>query len=292
MFDEIIYSPIEKLHFAEFENAQLEVFIKRDDLIHPFISGNKWRKLKFTLREAKSQHKNHLVTFGGAYSNHLLACACAGAKWGFKTTGWVRGDETNNYMLNLARWFGMNLRFCDRTAYKNRKDIFEKHHANDASAYFIDEGGAGYLAAKGCEEIAHEVSGFYNHVICSVGTGTTFVGLASGFHKLYPGTTVHGVLSHKSSTDIPALKSVFPEALNNTLLWSEYHFGAFAKTTPELMQFIQQFAAASGIIVDQVYEGKMMYALFDKVKQGFFNPGDRILLIHSGGTMGLLSMMV
>lgn len=292
MFDEFLTSPEEKLHFPEFDKAGIEVFLKRDDLIHPFISGNKWRKLKYNLREARHQQKNHIVTFGGAFSNHLLATACAAAKYGFKATGYVRGETTSNYMLNLCKWFGMNLHTCDRQAYTNRLAVFEKHHADDPNAWFMDEGGAGYLAVKGCAELADEIQVTYNHVICSVGTGTTFVGLAEGFHKKHPETTVHGVLVHKSETDIPALFHVLPNAQKNTMLWHDYHFGGFARTSPELLQFIQAFAAQTGILIDQVYEGKMMYAVFDKIRNGFFHAGDKILIIHSGGTFGLLSEMM
>src|ERR1700760_4446363 len=145
-----IYSPVQQIKNKLFEDKGITLHIKRDDLIHPLISGNKWRKLKYILKKAQAENKNHLITFGGAYSNHLLATAAAAAKFGFKSTGFVRGEEVINDTLFLCRLHGMNLIFADRESYRDKQTLFNKHFANDKSAFFIDEGGSSALGAKGC----------------------------------------------------------------------------------------------------------------------------------------------
>src|ERR1700761_4007565 len=140
-----IFSPVHQIKSQLFDDKGIKVFLKRDDLIHPIISGNKWRKLKYTLKKAESENKNHLVTFGGPYSNHLLATAAAAAKFGFKSTGFVRGEEVVNDTLFLCRLHGMNLIFTDRESYLDKSALFNKHFADDKEAFFIDEGGASIL---------------------------------------------------------------------------------------------------------------------------------------------------
>src|SRR6201996_5223191 len=139
------YSPVHQIHDKLFDEQGLSVFIKRDDMIHPIISGNKWRKLKYVLNRAHAEGKHRLVTFGGAYSNHLLATAAAAARFGFKATGFVRGEEVNNDTLFLCRLHGMNLIFTDRESYLDKSALFNKHFADDKEAFFIDEGGASIL---------------------------------------------------------------------------------------------------------------------------------------------------
>ena len=137
-----IYSPVQQISNKLFDEQGISVFIKRDDLIHPMISGNKWRKLKYILKKAVAENKTHLVTFGGAYSHHLLATAAAAAKFGFKSTGIVRGEEINNDTLFLCRLHGMELLFTDRESYRDKPGLFNKYFGNDSNAFFIDEGGA------------------------------------------------------------------------------------------------------------------------------------------------------
>src|ERR1700748_2645069 len=162
-----IFSPVHQINDKLFDDLGLKVFIKRDDLIHPIISGNKWRKLKYLLKKAQETNKTHLVTFGGAYSNHLLATAAAAAKFGFKATGIVRGEEVENDTLFLCRLHGMNLIFTDRDSYRDKQALFDKHFANDDQAFFIDEGGASPLGAKGCSELVDELTEAYDHIFCA-----------------------------------------------------------------------------------------------------------------------------
>src|SRR5476649_1048630 len=153
-----IFSPVHQIQNKLFDEHDLKVFIKRDDLIHPIISGNKWRKLKYILKQAQTDNKNHLITFGGAYSNHLLATAAAAAKFGFKSTGIVRGEHVNNDTLFLCRLHGMNLLFTDRESYKNKYALFAQLFQHDPLAFFVDEGGASEEGARGCSELVNELT--------------------------------------------------------------------------------------------------------------------------------------
>lgn len=284
------FSPEEQLTDPLFNQKQVKVFIKRDDLIHPFISGNKWRKLKYVLREAEALHKNRLVTFGGAYSNHLLATACAAAKFKFKSTGIVRGEPVHNDTLMLCRLFGMELIFTDRQSYRDKEALFDRYFGNDNQAFFINEGGAGKAAARGCAELIGELTREYDHLICACGTGTTAAGILSGISEYKQNSTLHAVPVLKDGgfigREIERLTGENPGPEIHT----EYHFGGYAKTSPELLQFIQQFASRTGILTDPVYTGKMMYALYDLISRDRFPAGSKILAIHTGGLFGLLGM--
>lgn len=285
-----IFSPVNAWQHPLFAEKGLNVFIKRDDMIHPLISGNKWRKLKYTLQKAQLLGKTHLVTFGGAFSNHLLATASAAAKFGFKSTGFVRGENVQNDTLFLCRLHGMNLIFTDREAYRNKPPLFEQHFGNDVTAYFIDEGGASPEAVQGCAELVSELPITYNHLFCACGTGTTAAGIIAGLHQHQLSTRFHA---------IPVLKggNFMRDDINRYLdfdadydLHPEYHFGGYAKTTPELLNFIQAFTTATGILIEPVYTGKMLYALLDLASKDQFAPGSNILAVHSGGLIGLLGM--
>ena len=278
--------PIEKITLPEFSLNGVEVYIQRDDYLHPFISGNKWRKLKYVVEDAAKKQCNHLVSFGGAYSNHLLALACAGAKLNFKTTAFVRGEEVSNHMLNLCKWYGMELVFVTREAYKNKHvlyDEFAKHHTN---TYFIDEGGKGELAAKGCTEIITEQSGF-THTFCAVGTGTTLAGLARGAAKF--GIQAEGICVLKGAEEID--DEVAELAGIKVKIHHQFHEGGYAKTTPQLLAFSQVFAQQTGILLDQVYTAKLMYAVQQLIAENYFEPGSKILAIHTGGLLGMMTTL-
>ena len=289
MFDFYIHSPIDEVKHPLLTKYQVRLSLKRDDQIHPFISGNKWRKLKYHLLKANQENKKHLVTFGGVWSNHLLATACAAARFGFTSTGFVRGEDLNTDVLFLCRTFGMQLAFTDRESYRDKQKLF---HANfsQQDAYFIDEGGYGAEAALGCAELVDELETAYDHLFCAAGTGCTAAGILNGL-------TMHG---HLSKTHIiPVIKGAdaLRDDIQNLLghnqpfsFHTDYHFGGYAKTSPELFAFIQEFSQATGILLDPVYTGKMLYAIFDKVKKGYFKPNETILAIHTGGLFGLLGM--
>ncbi|MEC3880872.1 1-aminocyclopropane-1-carboxylate deaminase/D-cysteine desulfhydrase [Parapedobacter sp. 10938] len=287
-----IHSPVETLDFSLFDDKSLIVDIKRDDKIHPFISGNKWRKLKYVLQSARHEGKTHLVTFGGAWSNHLLATACAGATFGFKTTGFVRGEAVSNPNLSLCKVYGMELHFVDRTAYRDKHLLYEQHTAHDPHAYFVDEGGYSPEGAKGCAEIIDELPHPYDHIFCACGTGTTIAGLHAGCKSRALATQVHGISVLAGGDFIPdAVRALYPAMpLDQLTSHTDYHFGGYAKTSPVLSAFIREFTGQTGILIEPVYTGKLLYGVFDLVQRDYFERGDRILIIHTGGLTGILGL--
>ncbi|MCD8741627.1 pyridoxal-phosphate dependent enzyme [Mucilaginibacter roseus] len=285
-----IHSPLEEVNLPAFTKHGVRVFVKRDDLIHPLISGNKWRKLKYLLKKADAESKQHLVTFGGAYSNHLLATAAAAAKFGFKATGFVRGEEVQNDTLLLCRLHGMQLIFTSRESYRDKAALFNNHFAGDTNAFFIDEGGASPEAALGCSELVDELPFAFDHVFCACGTGTTAAGIINGLNKHQLKTQFHAIPALKNGNFLRNDIDKFLTHPHPFHLHNQYHFGGYAKTTPKLIGFIKTFTAATGILIEPVYTGKMLYALVDMVKQGEFASGSRILAVHTGGIMGLFGM--
>lgn len=287
-----IHSPTEPLDFPIFSEKSLTVHIKRDDKIHPFISGNKWRKLKYILQSARQAGKTHLVTFGGAWSNHLLATACAGATFGFKTTGFVRGEAVSNPSLSLCRIYGMELQFVDRVAYRNKPLLYEQYAAADPHAYFVDEGGYSTDGASGCAEMIGELMHAYDHIFCACGTGTTIAGLHHGCAIRGLDTQLHGVVVLAGGDFIPAaVRVLYPEMPPDRLtIHTAYHFGGYAKTAPALNAFIRQFTAQTGILIEPVYTGKLLYGVFDLATRDYFETGARILVVHTGGLTGILGL--
>ncbi len=278
-----LHSPI---HLVPYNENSL--FIKRDDLIDPFISGNKWRKLKYILLDAASKNKTHLVTFGGAYSNHLLATAAAAAKYQLKATAFVRGEEISNEMLALCKIFGMQLHFTDRESYKNKLELFEKHYKNDENAYFVDEGGASKEATIGCAEIINELTEPFDYIFCAAGTGTTAAGLLKGINQLGLDSQLHVVPVLKGGDFIRQEISNYEQDLSKLQLHTDYHFGGYAKTSQELICFIKDFTSQTGILIDPIYTGKMFYAINDLISKKQISKDAKILAIHTGGLFGIL----
>lgn len=285
------HSPVEVINYHKFNGKGCQVHIKRDDLIHPFISGNKWRKLKYILLQAKRENKTRLVTFGGNWSNHLLATAAAAAKFGFESIGYVRGEKINNVNLDLCKLFGMRLFFVDRNTYKDKYSVFEKHHKDDPSAYFIDEGGASENALEGCAEIIDELIIDYDHIFCACGTGTTLVGLNKGIKRRDKNTKVHGVPVLAGGNFLYDEMTKLDANCKDVLLHTEYHFGGYAKTKPPLIEFIKDFVSDTGILIEPVYTGKMMFCVTNLLEQGYFETGANILVLHTGGITGIMGML-
>jgi len=279
----LLPSPI---HQVSFRGQSL--FVKRDDLIDPFVSGNKWRKLKYILQDATEKNKKHLITFGGAYSNHLLATAAAAAQNNFKTTAFVRGEEVNNPMLTLCKLFGMQLHFIDRESYKHKEVLFEKHYSNNNEAYFVNEGGASEEAVIGCAEIIEELEENFDHIFCAAGTGTTAAGLLRGINKHQLQTTLHVIPVLKGGDFIQDEIAMYESDLTKLQLHTDYHFGGYAKTTPELITFIKDFTSSTGILLDPIYTSKMCYATFDLIEKGIIEKDAKILMLHTGGIFGIL----
>lgn len=285
-----IFSPVHEIINPLFDAHGIKVYLKRDDLIHPMISGNKWRKLKYRLKNAQHQHKNHLVTFGGAYSNHLLATAAAAAKFGFKATGIVRGEQVDNNTLFLCKLHGMQLLFTDRDSYRDKQQLFNQYFGGDDNAIFIDEGGASAEGALGCSELIGELTDTYDDIFCACGTGTTAAGIINGLTNHQLKTKFNAVPVFKNGGFIKDEIDRFLTSPAQYDTHTDYHFGGYGKATTELIDFVKQFVAATGIVIEPVYTGKMMYGLYDLINKGHFKPGSKILAIHSGGIWGLLGM--
>lgn len=263
----------------------VELVLKREDQIHPFISGNKYRKLKYNIAEAQNKGFKKLLTFGGAYSNHIAAVSFAGYMFGFETLGIIRGEELrdkshDNATLGFAKKHGMQFKFVTREAYRTDKLMHEYQ-----DYYIIPEGGTNALAIQGCEEILTETDCEFNYICTSVGTGGTMSGL---INCSQPGQQILG---------FPALKGSFLQediskfvSKSNWKLITDYHFGGYAKINEELIRFINEFKEKQYIPLDPVYTGKMMFGIFDLIEKGYFPKGSKILAIHTGGLQGIIGM--
>lgn len=259
-------------------------------MIDPYISGNKWRKLKYILHNAKTEGKTHLVTFGGAYSNHLVATASAAARSQLTATAFVRGEPVDNQMLLLCRLFGMKLIFTDREAYKNKRQLFDTQFHDDPAAYFIDEGGASSEAVSGCAELISEIPNDFEYIFCAAGTGTTAAGLLLGVQEKALKTQIHVVPVLKGAAFIADEISNYTTITGQLVLHSDYHFGGYAKTTTELLEFMTDFIAKYGILIDPVYTAKLFFAIDDLAAHNVIRKDAKILAIHTGGLLGILGM--
>ncbi len=271
----------------------IELFIKREDLLHPIISGNKFRKLKYNIQEAKRLGHSTLLTFGGAFSNHILAVAGAGAEFGFSTIGVIRGEEIEykiheNPTLIKAQELGMKFYFVSRSDYREKENtnFKEKLQTIFGNFYLIPEGGTNFLAIKGCEEIlTKEDKEGFSHVVCSVGTGGTLSGLINSSNK---NQYIIGFSSLKGSFLSDVIRNFVTKS--NWIINDDYHFGGYGKVNCELIQFINAFYKQTKIPLDPIYTGKMVYGVMDLIEKDFFPPNAKILMIHSGGLQGVKGM--
>src|SRR5690554_6978327 len=269
----------------------IELYIKREDVLHNEISGNKFRKLKYNLTEAKRLGLTKLLTFGGAYSNHIAAVAAAGREFGFETIGIIRGEElAEKYLENLtlkkASENGMQFYFVTRTQYRDKTnpDFLAELNQQFGNFYLIPEGGTNELAVKGCEEILTEEDKMFDFICCAVGTGGTISGI------------INSLKPHQKALGFPALKGdfLFDEiqkyAKNDQWdLITDYHFGGYAKVNDELKSFMDQFYKKYLITLDPVYTSKLTFGVIDLISKGYFKPHSKILIIHTGGLQGLQS---
>ena len=274
------------------KDKQVSLFIKREDHLHPFISGNKYRKLKYNLLEAKKRQAATILTFGGAYSNHIAATAYAGYENGFNTVGVIRGEEIadvwqKNPTLKFANAHGMEFKFVSREVYRNKQDelFLNELQSQFKSCYILPEGGANMLAVEGCEEILTMSDACFDTVCCAVGTGGTISGIINSSQK------------HQNILGFPAVKGSFLTedirsfvSSNNWSLQTDYHFGGYAKINLELINFINDFYEQTKIPLDPIYTAKMIYGLLDLVKNNYFQPYAKILAVHTGGLQGVAGM--
>lgn len=268
------------------------VDVLRLDKIHPIISGNKWFKLKKYLEDAQGLRKNIVATFGGAYSNHIVATAAAGKISGVTTIGIIRGERPNemSHTLTQSLDLGMKLYFISREDYKNKiipEELFHEHHEDEI--YWIDEGGYGKKGIEGSKTILDLVDpSNYSHIIGAVGTGTTLAGLIEASS---PRQQIIGISVMKNNFGLKqAIEVLISTSKDQFELIHDYHFGGYAKQTKPLIDFINSLYEATGIPSDFVYTGKLFYAVNDLAEKNHFPKGSRLLVIHSGGLQGNLSL--
>ena len=267
------------------------LWVLRLDKIHPIISGNKWFKLKYYLEQAVASGKSHIATFGGAYSNHIIATAAAGNLFGLKTMGIIRGEKptTLSHTLEQALAYGMEIIFISREQYRGQQMPIG---ITDRDNFFvINEGGYGITGAKGAAEILNYCQKQnYSHIACAVGTSTMMAGLVAAST---PGQEVIGipVLKNDEGAEKDLFKLLSPkDRVKKIKRITAYHFGGYAKYTAELISFMNQFYTQTHIPTDFVYTGKLFYGIIDLVQNNYFPKGSNLLLVHSGGLQGNLSL--
>lgn len=278
--------------FCKNDERNIEVWVKREDELHPFISGNKFRKLKYNILAAQQQSFSTLLTFGGAYSNHIAAVSYLGKLFDIQTIGVIRGEEladnfTDNPTLKFAQENGMHFEFVSRTTYREKLTpefndfISEKY----GSFYLIPEGGTNDLAIQGCEEILTASDQEFDYICVAVGTGGTIAGISNS------------ALPHQKVLGFPALKGAFiyddicKFAKNkNFELIQDFHFGGYAKISEELVLFLNASFENNQIPLDPVYTGKLFYGILKLIGENYFPDGSKILAIHTGGLQGIAGM--
>jgi 1-aminocyclopropane-1-carboxylate deaminase len=282
------------LSIKTLENIRLnaQVSLKPDYLIHPTVSGNKYRKLKYNLQKAQSENYRVILTFGGAFSNHIAATAAAGQSLNIPTVGIIRGEELASKMelnptLKFAQSCGMHLEFVSRAVYKQKTDSAYLKTLLEAyeNCYILPEGGTNALAIKGCQEILTDEDRAFDVICCAVGTGGTIAGL------------INSSLPTQKIIGFPALKGGFLNedickfaTQSNWELWEAYHFGGYAKVDSKLITFMNDFKTTYKIPLDPVYTAKMMYGIFDAIQSGEISKDVQVLAIHTGGLQGIEGM--
>ena len=283
-------SPIQPIFDPLFEQKGLRVYVKREDLIHPLIMGNKWRKLKYNIQEAKTQGYHRLVTMGGAFSNHILATAAAAKENDLQSIGIIRGEELNaesNPTLKRATALGMKLEFISRDRYGSLRDNALDISKEYPDSYFVPEGGTNMYAIKGCAELVEEIEMDFNYICTPIGTGGTMAGILAG---LQGKGNVLGISSLKGDFVHSMMTTLLEQhkmAYKNYQIFNQYHFGGYGKTTDILIDFIEDFRKNHQILLDPIYTAKMFYGVIDLIKQDFFKFNHKIILLHTGGIQGI-----
>jgi 1-aminocyclopropane-1-carboxylate deaminase len=277
-------TPIQEIQDEHLKQAAVRLLIKREDLNHPLVSGNKWWKLKYNLQAAFEKKATTILTYGGAFSNHIFATAAAAKEVGLKSVGIIRGEETLplNPILSFARNQGMELVYIPRSAYR-AKTSSDDYLSEFENFHYVAEGGSNELAVKGIKDFLSNVTADYDYLCCPVGTGGTVSGLIEGAREEI---RVIGFPVLKGAefllNDIKMLSDKSKHTSNWQLMF-DYHFGGYAKTTTELFRFIEEFKDLHRVPLERIYTGKMMAGIYDLLKKGFFKRGSTILAIHTGG---------
>ncbi len=280
----------QEIVLESFHTVNLE--IKREDEIHSVVSGNKYRKLKYNVEYAKQNNYTTLLTFGGAFSNHIAATATAGKLCGIKTIGIIRGEElitkvNENPTLAYAKACGMQFKFVSRSDFKQKdtKTFIEALKVEFGDFYVVPEGGTNTLAVKGCEEILTEADKDFDYICVPVGTGGTISGI---INSAKPNQKVLGFSALKGNFLMEDISRFAKQ--DNWKLISDYHFGGYAKVNTELIAFINRFKAINNVPLDPVYTGKMLFGIADMIKKDYFPKHSKILVVHTGGLQGIKGM--
>jgi 1-aminocyclopropane-1-carboxylate deaminase len=287
---------VQEISTFQIREKHVTVDVLRLDDIHPVISGNKWFKLNYHLKNAQKAGVKTILTFGGAWSNHILATACACRLAGFSSIGYIRGEFSPkpSETLKMAEKEGMQLEFVSRESYRSLMAEASSRYFNEkyGPVYVIPEGGAGEPGIKGCSEILQLTpsADSYTHILCCIGTGTMFSGLVNASAPLQRIIGIPVLKGLKNLVAELAGSIEDPGRLNNLFIMKHYHFGGYAKKTDILLSFMNSFYQTTGIPTDFVYTGKLFYALYDLLKQDYFETGSKILVIHSGGLQGNASL--
>lgn len=283
----VVPSPIIQLHHNDFQKKKIEVYVKREDLIHGEIMGNKWRKLKYNLEEAKKLKKKRLVTFGGAYSNHIAATAAAAELFDFESKGIIRGEELNvksNRTLFTAASKGMALEFVSRERFRELKEDYSSLQPEE---YLLPEGGTNRLALKGVAEVINEIDIPFDILVTPVGTGGTLAGLLQGLRgqsEVWGFSALKGEFMHE---EIRRLCEVNNLTHNNYKLFTNYHFGGYGKINQDLKGFMHTFKREFDFLLDPIYTGKMFFGVWENIKNNQIAPETRLLVLHTGGLQGI-----
>ncbi|MBE8967304.1 1-aminocyclopropane-1-carboxylate deaminase/D-cysteine desulfhydrase [Nostocales cyanobacterium LEGE 12452] len=298
-----ITPPLQQINSEIARHAGVELYVLRLDLMHPWVNGNKWFKLKYNLLEAKEKNFTTLLTFGGAYSNHIYATAAAGNLFGFRTIGVIRGEERLplNATLSFAVQQGMQLVYLNREMYRQRNTpaLEEYLRQSFGEVFIIPEGGSNLNGVRGCTGIVGDAIIAFDHICVACGTATTLAGITLSLHKeqraiAFPVLKNGAFLAQEIENLLTNyLDSGLPTPYSSPASWElvcDYHFGGYAKVNDKLLLFSQQFTQEHGVPLDYVYTAKMFYGVMDLLQQGFFCKGDRLLLLHTGGLQGNVGM--
>jgi len=304
LYREITSSPLQVITHPILSKQGITLSIKRDDLLDLNISGNKWRKLKYNLLYAETNNIKHIISFGGAFSNHIHALAAASHYFDFKATGIIRGEPhyASNPTLSDAQKWGMELEFVDRKTYRNKEqdEYLATLQSQYPSAYIIPEGGTNSLAVRGVEEVVKEISESLtkqsaqpaDYIFTATGSAGTLAGLVSGALRYAPQTAIHGVAVLKNAHYLANTVKTFVSESDKVSwhLHTEFHEGGYGKISRPLTFFCRQFIKETGIPIEPIYTGKMFYALWQLIEKGYFVKGSHIVAVHTGGLQGLAGL--
>ncbi len=292
LFSEDFIAEIQHIDLTHWLDTTVQLSIAREDKVHPFVSGNKFRKLKYNFLEALNTQTKKVLTFGGAYSNHIAAVAAAGRMCNIPTVGVIRGEELEkskdlNPTLQFARSQGMHLHFVDRETYrlKDSETTLSSLKEMYGDCYVIPEGGTNPLAVQGVSELLNVSHSEFDYITVPVGTGSTMAGLIVGAKDHQ---TVIGYSALKGTFQLSEVKKYVSK--HNFELTDRYCFGGYAKIDSELVRFMNDFKSQTKVPLDPVYTGKMMYGIFKDIKNQRFKENTRILAIHTGGLQGIDGM--